>query len=53
MFEERENLLNNMAKNERQPSLKRPYSERATATQIHIERIRAMLLAEAPEPPGE
>jgi two-component system chemotaxis response regulator CheB len=53
MFEERKNLLNNMAKKENIPSLKRSYSEQATATQIHIERIRAMLLAEVPGPTGE
>ena len=49
MFEERKNLLNNMAKRELGPSLKRSYSEQVRATQIHIERIRAMLLSETPE----
>jgi two-component system, chemotaxis family, protein-glutamate methylesterase/glutaminase len=49
MFEERKNLLNNLARNEKYASMKRSYSEQAKATQIHIERIRAMLLAEAPE----
>jgi two-component system chemotaxis response regulator CheB len=50
MFEERKNLLNNLAKNEKYAAMKRSYSEQAKATQVHIERIRAMLLAEAPEP---
>jgi two-component system chemotaxis response regulator CheB len=49
MFEERKNLLNNLARDETYASMKRSYSEQAKATQIHIERIRAMLLAEAPE----
>jgi two-component system chemotaxis response regulator CheB len=49
MFEERKNLLNNLAANEKYASMKRSYSGQAKATQIHIERIRAMLLAEAPE----
>src|SRR5205814_5730424 len=49
MFEERKNLLNNISKKENRPSLKRSYSEQAGATQVHIERIRAMLLAEAPQ----
>ncbi len=49
MFEERKNLLNNMAKKDKYPSLKRSYSEQARATQVHIERIRVMLLAKAPQ----
>jgi two-component system, chemotaxis family, protein-glutamate methylesterase/glutaminase len=49
MFEERKNLLNNLARIEKYASMKKSYSDRANATQIHIERIRAMLLAEAPE----
>jgi two-component system, chemotaxis family, protein-glutamate methylesterase/glutaminase len=49
MFEERKNLLNNMARTERSASVKRSYAEQVRATGIHIERIRAMLLAEAPE----
>jgi len=48
-FEERKNLLNNLARDEKYASMRRSYSEQATATQIHVERIRAMLLAEAPE----
>jgi two-component system chemotaxis response regulator CheB len=50
MFEERKNLFNNLASKEKSPSQKRSYSEQAQSTQIHIERIRAMLLAETPEP---
>jgi len=48
MFEERKNLLMNMAKKESHRSVKRSYSEQAKTTQVHIERIRAMLLAETP-----
>src|SRR5205807_5652373 len=44
MFEERKNLLNNLSKKEKYPSMKRSYAEQATATEIHIERIRSMLL---------
>jgi len=50
MFEERKNLLNNLATDEKFASMRKSYREQANATQIHIERIRAMLLAEAPEP---
>ena len=50
MFEERKNLLNNLARTEKRESAKRSYAEQANSTQVHIERIRAMLLAEAPEP---
>ena len=49
MFEERKNLLNNMARNEAGASVKRSYAEQAQGTQIHIERIRAMLMATAPK----
>jgi two-component system, chemotaxis family, protein-glutamate methylesterase/glutaminase len=49
MFEERKNLLNNLAKGDKYASMRRSYSEQAKAAQIHIERIRAILLAEAPE----
>jgi two-component system chemotaxis response regulator CheB len=49
MFEERKNLLNSLAKNQKRAAMRRSYSEQAKATEIHIERIRAMLLAEAPE----
>ena len=50
MFEERKNLMNNLAVKETHSSLKRSYREQAKSTQIHIERIRAMLLAGSPEP---
>jgi two-component system chemotaxis response regulator CheB len=49
MFEERKNLLNNLAKGEGHGSIKEKYREQVTAAQVHIERIRAMLLAEVPE----
>jgi two-component system, chemotaxis family, protein-glutamate methylesterase/glutaminase len=45
MFEERKNLLNNMAKAQSSATMRRSYSERAQATQVHIERIRAMLMS--------
>jgi len=45
MFEERKNLLNSMAQREPRSRLKSTYSQRAKDTQVHIERIRAMLLA--------
>ncbi len=49
MFEERKNLLNNMGAKERHRSAKRGYSEKARETQIHVERLRAMLLSAAPQ----
>jgi two-component system, chemotaxis family, protein-glutamate methylesterase/glutaminase len=49
MFEERKNLLNNLARNQKYATMRRSYSEQAKATEVHIERIRAMLLAELPE----
>ena len=42
MFEERKNLLNNMAQKEIQGA--RSYTERVRETEVHIERIREMLL---------
>jgi two-component system chemotaxis response regulator CheB len=45
MFEERKNLLNNMAQKESRSKVKTDYTRRAKETQVHIERIRAMLLA--------
>jgi two-component system chemotaxis response regulator CheB len=48
MFEERKNLLNNMARTEQSKNLKASYTEQAAATQVHIERIRAMLMANPP-----
>jgi two-component system chemotaxis response regulator CheB len=49
MFEERKNLLNNMAQSETAASAKRSYTDKAKETQVHIERIRAMLLAPQPQ----
>lgn len=46
MFEERKNLLNNMAQKETHTREKRSLTQRAKETQIHVERIRAMLLSE-------
>jgi two-component system, chemotaxis family, protein-glutamate methylesterase/glutaminase len=55
MFEERKNLLNNMALSSPGKG-GRHYAKRAAETQVHVERVRAMLQApqagEAPEPPG-
>jgi two-component system chemotaxis response regulator CheB len=51
MLEERKNLLHTMAENESRAAAKRSYTERAKETEVHIERIRAMLLA--PESAGE
>jgi two-component system, chemotaxis family, protein-glutamate methylesterase/glutaminase len=48
MFEERKNLLNNMAEDHNFAHKRRSYSEQAQATQVHIERIRAMLTAAQP-----
>jgi len=45
MFEERKNLLNNMAQRESHPKGKDAYAQRAKETEVHIERIREMLLA--------
>jgi two-component system, chemotaxis family, protein-glutamate methylesterase/glutaminase len=49
MFEERKNLLNNMAAREKHRRLKSSYSEKAEETQVHIERIRLMLQSPSPE----
>ena len=48
MFEERKNLLNNMAKHQSSRPSQRHYAEKAKDTQVHIERIRAMLMAVQP-----
>jgi hypothetical protein len=48
MFEERKNLLNNMAQRETHSRQKHSLAQRAKETEIHIERVRAMLLAENP-----
>ncbi len=45
MFEERKNLLNNMAQKESRPRGKDSYAQRARETEVHIERIREMLLS--------
>ena len=45
MFEERKNLLNNMAAVKTRGREKKAFSERAHETQVHIERIRQMLLS--------
>lgn len=45
MFEERKNLLNNMSRTESRPRGKKSYAERAKEGDVHIERIRDMLLA--------
>jgi two-component system chemotaxis response regulator CheB len=49
MFEERKNLLNNMAVKQRSAANKRSYANKAKETQVHIERIRSMLLAQQPK----
>ena len=45
MFEERKNLLNNMAQNQIGSVSGKSYADRARETDIHIDRIREMLLA--------
>lgn len=45
MFEERKNLLNNMARTQMRQKGKDSYAQRAKDTEVHIERIREMLLA--------
>ena len=54
MFEERKNLLNSMAPRESHRRGKDSYAQRAKETEVHIERIREMLLApeSAPESVG-
>jgi two-component system chemotaxis response regulator CheB len=46
MFEERKNLLNKMAQSERKHPGKSVSAERAAHTEVHINRIRSMLLAQ-------
>jgi two-component system, chemotaxis family, protein-glutamate methylesterase/glutaminase len=46
MFEERKNLLNNIAEQQSKVKGKSPAAQRARETQVHIERIKAMLLAQ-------
>lgn len=45
MFEEHKNLLNNMGQKASGPNTKKSYLQRAKDTQVHIERIRAMILS--------
>jgi len=45
MFEERKNLLNNMSHKADQIKTKNYYLKRAKESEVHIERIRAMLLS--------
>lgn len=45
MFEERKNLLNNMARRESREKTKSDYAKRAKDSDVHIERIRNMLRA--------
>ena len=42
--------MNNLAQKQSNGTLRKSYAEQSKETQIHIERIRAMLLAETPEP---
>ncbi len=50
MFEERKNLLRTLADESTGVSVKKGYSDRAKETEVHIERIRAMLRSPAQEP---
>ena len=45
MFEERRNLLTTLAKNQKDPQ-SRSVAEWAKLSQVHIDRIRAVLLAD-------
>jgi two-component system, chemotaxis family, protein-glutamate methylesterase/glutaminase len=45
MFEERKNMLNNMARDATRPGPKKSYLETIKETQVHIERIRDILRA--------
>lgn len=45
MFEERKNLLNKMLQKETRSKAQSSYAERAKETEVHIERIRDMLLS--------
>jgi two-component system chemotaxis response regulator CheB len=51
MFEERKNLLNTMSQNEKDPARRNAYAERAADSEVHITRIRSMLVSEEPELP--
>jgi two-component system chemotaxis response regulator CheB len=50
MFEERKNLLNTLASESSSTQVKKNYARRAKETEVHIERIRAMLKSPGPEP---
>jgi two-component system chemotaxis response regulator CheB len=50
MFEERKNLLNTLAGESKGPAVRKGYADRAKETEIHIERVRAMLKAPGSEP---
>ena len=52
MFEERKNLLNTLAGEPKGPAVRKGYADRAKETEIHIERVRAMLKSAASEPPN-
>jgi two-component system chemotaxis response regulator CheB len=45
MFEERKNLLNSMGRRAGRPPLTRWYEQRAKEADVHVQRIRAMLMA--------
>jgi two-component system chemotaxis response regulator CheB len=53
MFEERKNLLNTMAQTKARLRGNFTYAQRARETEVHIERIRAMLLANGRKPPAD
>lgn len=53
MFEERKNLLNSMTRSGGHPPAKLGYAERAREAEVHIERIRAMLVANQTKHPGK
>ena len=48
MLEERRNLLNNMEQKHARSGKKNSFAERAKETEVHIQRIREMLLAREP-----
>jgi two-component system chemotaxis response regulator CheB len=53
MFEERKNLLNSMAQTKARLRGNLTCVQRARETEVHIERIRAMLLANGTKPPAD
>lgn len=50
MFEERKNLLSTLSRESGSPTISNGYADRAKETEVHIERLRAMLRAPAEEP---